>query len=217
MGARTSPAWIAVLKRERANDARASASKLARRLASSESPDGTAPPAERTVRDLLVLDDFKPEALEVYRELRWPDSLDMPDLPWEAGRAVVELLAVTHPDRPTVREGIWYWRLRLAAPDAPARDVAVIAEGLAMRDGDDAAHSAEAWLVGRPWSSPEAMAAYLASAPRVVPPPMPDIAIAPLRSLAAVDAEAAAKVHELSRGEHAAPRRGWSTGSPPLG
>lgn len=62
--------------------------------------------------------DLPEEELRQYRLFSWPESMGTPDLPWEASRAALELLAAP-PDgqRPTIRLVKWYWRLSLACPE----------------------------------------------------------------------------------------------------
>jgi len=58
-----------------------------------------------------------------YRVLRWPESFGTPELPWEASAACLELLAFRDRSgrlRPSARVAKWFYRLTLAAPEAPA-------------------------------------------------------------------------------------------------
>ncbi|MCX6020330.1 MAG: hypothetical protein NTZ05_01105 [Chloroflexi bacterium] len=116
-----------------------------------------------------------------YRYLTWPDSFGMPDLPWEAAGPLLEWMAVTHwggEGRPTVARARWYWRLTLAAPDAPlaVRDhmaIFISAEdrirevmGAAYPDGYSMRQMIEWWLAYRPWRSAAELAAYRAAVER---------------------------------------------------
>ena len=98
-------------------------------------------------------------------------------MPWEAGRAVLELLGycrVQFPDyKPTVHIGEWFWRTTLAAPDLDterrfgiALDLAILDEGQPAAGGlveTPSEHRVriEEYLVSQPWESEESMWAYL--------------------------------------------------------
>jgi hypothetical protein len=56
---------------------------------------------------------------KVRRWVRWPHSFADGNLPWEASRAVLDLIAYEHPHRPTIAEALDFWRFTQAAPDAP--------------------------------------------------------------------------------------------------
>ena len=59
---------------------------------------------------------------DAYRFVRWPESFESDTLPWEASRAVLELLRLHvewNWDPPTVRKARWFIRLFQAAPAAP--------------------------------------------------------------------------------------------------
>jgi len=100
-----------------------------------------------------------------YRWLHWPESFDEGALPWEAAAATLELLRFLREKkmgRPCIMLSRWYWRLTLAAPDAPIAD----RFGMALLLHDDARHWPEAiegWLVGGPWRSEAAAAAFEAT------------------------------------------------------
>ena len=57
-----------------------------------------------------------------YQRFRWPESLEQGLLPWEASRALLDLMAWCRQAEqlpPTVREARRFWNVTLAAPDAP--------------------------------------------------------------------------------------------------
>jgi hypothetical protein len=81
-------------------------------------------PSERTLRRLRR----RWEALQEleraqYGYVYWPESFEAGLLPWEASKAVLELL-VAHWDmgwaRPTVRMAKWYWRITSILPNTNA-------------------------------------------------------------------------------------------------
>ncbi len=76
--------------------------------------------SERTVsRWLKELKDAEPAEQIQYQYVSWPSSMGGPDLPWEASRAVLDLLRwrkdLKLPPPMTV-EAKWFWRITLAAP-----------------------------------------------------------------------------------------------------
>lgn len=77
------------------------------------------PPSYRTVKRRL--DAFPNEDRLPYRFFSWPESMGTPDLPWEASRPLLDLLAYLHHNdlpRPLNKVATWFWRIALAAPDA---------------------------------------------------------------------------------------------------
>src|SRR5262245_26897110 len=83
-------------------------------------------PSDRQVRrilaDLKSLDDEQRRQNALFS---WPRCMDGRDLPWEASRTVLDLLAWRDQrglGRPTVRHAKWYWRITLAQPDLDAAD-----------------------------------------------------------------------------------------------
>lgn len=79
-------------------------------------------PSDSTVGRIMT--EFRradPAQRRDYERFHWPESLGADDLPWEAGRALLDLLAYLDAHakpRPPIRLARWYWRLTLAAPDA---------------------------------------------------------------------------------------------------
>ena len=85
-------------------------------------------PSERTIRRLHqeYKEDLTDEERSQYHQLKWPESMEMgvaiTELPWDASASVLELLAFSQREgrrRPTIRQAKWFWRITLAAPDAP--------------------------------------------------------------------------------------------------
>ena len=92
-----------------------------------------------------------------YQRFRWPESLGADDLPWEASRSLLDLLAYLDAHakpRPPIRLARWYWRVTLAAPDASIPERLWNAVSLASQESV-AASVSEAWterfLAYAPW------------------------------------------------------------------
>ena len=71
----------------------------------------------------------------LYRDFHWPESMERGELPWEAGKAGLELMdflqiAGGELVRPTNQDVRWFYYLSLAAPDLSISLRAVIAEEL---------------------------------------------------------------------------------------
>lgn len=103
--------------------------------------------------------------------VRWPKTMELGLLPWEAGRAVLDLLRYRHErgiGHPTVRHAQWYYRLTLAAPGMPTEEADWIAGYLATLGVARQAQipvtgevTALEWrLAYQPWRSDADMAAY---------------------------------------------------------
>lgn len=92
-------------------------------------------PSESTVGRIMA--DFRkagPAQRRNYERFRWPESLGTDDMPWEAGRALLDLLAyhdAHEMPRPPNRLARWFWRVTLAAPDAPIEERLSVSIGLA--------------------------------------------------------------------------------------
>lgn len=108
-----------------------------------EEDDRTDAPSERWVGIFLqkVWNKMKPEEQQQYQYFRWPESMALGLLPWEASTAALELLElhrVADPEmrlettiekplesrgtgwgRPSVRLTRWFWYITQAAPDLP--------------------------------------------------------------------------------------------------
>jgi hypothetical protein len=91
-------------------------------------------PDQRTVRRIMKHFRELPETEQrTYASFQWPQSMESKDLPWEASAAALELLrhevierpsALPVADKgffraPTNHTALWFWRITLAAPDAP--------------------------------------------------------------------------------------------------
>lgn len=60
-----------------------------------------------------------------FRQFYFPESMERGELPWEAGKAGLDLVQESYGDgggvwRPPVGVVEWYWRLSIAAPDCPS-------------------------------------------------------------------------------------------------
>src|SRR5205823_1337322 len=92
-------------------------------------------PSERQIRRLLA--DYRALPEHERREhayFTWPDTMLTGALPWEASRAVLDLVQWRmdqERDQPTVRLAKWFWRLRLAVPSIPVDAGEWLAEHLA--------------------------------------------------------------------------------------
>lgn len=77
-------------------------------------------PSERTVRRIFEEHkDKPPDERRQHALFRWPDAMMLGDLPWEATRPMLDLLAFMDSvgdGRPTVQQATWYWRVYLADP-----------------------------------------------------------------------------------------------------
>ncbi|MSQ14884.1 MAG: hypothetical protein EXR50_03370 [Dehalococcoidia bacterium] len=82
-----------------------------------------APPSPRSISRIIKEHQQKPEAQRIqHRLFSWPQSMGTPDLPWEASRAMLELLGLLSQsghNRPLNRNAKWYWRISQALPAAP--------------------------------------------------------------------------------------------------
>ena len=76
--------------------------------------------SERTVsRWLRDLKNAGPATQVQYQYVSWPGSFGGTDLPWEASRAVLDLMRYRVEkkfDEPMTVEAIWFWRVTIAAP-----------------------------------------------------------------------------------------------------
>ena len=138
-------------------------------------------PSGRTIR--RILKDFQglpQEQRTEYRHLAWPRVAEQGAMPWEASRAVLELLGFCRVKfagyKPTVHLGEWFWRTTLAAPDLDTARRLGIALDLATLDAGQPADTwtgglvetpsehrlrIEEYLANAPWQSEESMRAYL--------------------------------------------------------
>src|SRR5262249_31089099 len=107
-----------------------------------------------------------------YRLFSWPQSMQAGALPWEASRAVLDLLRLRssqHMEVPLVAEAQWFWRVTQAIPDAPIEQRARAALLLVATEMGQStpAKNLEVlqWrLVYQPWRSPKDKHAYLRAA-----------------------------------------------------
>jgi hypothetical protein len=120
---------------------------------------------------------FPPEEQREYGLFAWPDSMENGALPWEASRAALDLLAYRlssrYLGRPTVRQVLWYWRLRQASPSVDIGEADSVASWLDMRDhlrttgslGQILVYPAlELFLAYQPWQGPTQRKAHATAA-----------------------------------------------------
>ncbi|MBI4491736.1 MAG: hypothetical protein HY690_02970 [Chloroflexi bacterium] len=143
-------------------------------------------PSKRSLN--RIRDDFhrlpEPQQRE-YGQVRWPDSFGRGDLPWEAGRAALDLLRFHDEqglDRPTVRHVRWFWRVGMAAPGIPTQDADRLSEHLATAEflavanlGTTEVQGLEWLLAYQPWRSDDDAAAYQRLAARQDVPRYPTL------------------------------------------
>jgi hypothetical protein len=115
------------------------------------------------------------QELAALKRVNYPQSFGTPDLPWESASAVLGYIEI-HPHlqlqlgvkfgllmdgkpRPTTRAAKWYWRLFLAAPDAPVNTrgiyacIAAFAEITRQKKVQYLyQHEIEDWLLFQPWT-----------------------------------------------------------------
>ena len=143
-----------------------------------EAAGWTDAPHLRTVQRLYG--DYLKLPLEVRREqglFRWPRTMELGLLPWDASRSVLDLLRYRDQQglpRPTVRVAKWYWRIRLASPGIPiqraekwaALYATIEFAQLIGHKVDEFDVSAEWMLAYEPWSSEDNAKAYASTAER---------------------------------------------------
>jgi hypothetical protein len=131
-------------------------------------------PSERTVRRLYEEHKMSSEAERLQStRFRWPESMMLGLLPWEASRTALTYLFFrrgTDGTRPTVREVKWFWRLHLASPQMPHQRVQgwttwLTAWEYARGKGDAVALSfhdetLEAEMAIEPWESADSAEMY---------------------------------------------------------
>lgn len=107
----------------------------------------------------------------------WPKTMEIGALPWEAGRAAMDLLRFRDErgwGRPTVRQVKWYWRVRLSSPDVDVEEAYTLAATLAAAEhaeatGEPIVFDPEPWewrLAYQPWRSDDDLAAWKAATGR---------------------------------------------------
>lgn len=179
---KTDQSWREAIRIIAANEPALSSRAILTRLEGMEAQLGRSDwPSERTIRRILKEFPGLPEEQRTgYRHLAWPRFAEGGAMPWEAGRAVLELLRycrVQFPDyKPTVHLGKWFWRTTLAEPDLDTARRFGIALDLAALDAGQLPESwiegltytpsehrlrIEDYLVSAPWQSEESMRAYL--------------------------------------------------------
>ena len=120
-------------------------------------------PSEPTIRRIIKrrLDVMTEHARNQYRYLYWPESFERNELPWEAARPLLDLLAAElheNRPRPTLRVCTWYWRLCQAVPDFEPLRLVGIAKQFAVAEvggtsKEKVARVAEGWLAFAPWTN----------------------------------------------------------------
>jgi len=103
-------------------------------------------PSQRTFDKKVAFikgDETVQKEITALRRVQWPESFGTEDLPWQSAVAVLDFLEVfprlqinsglgfgllmDGQTRPTIRAAKWYWRLFLAAPEAPIDKRALMA------------------------------------------------------------------------------------------
>lgn len=150
-----------------------------------EENGGIKPLSDRQI--YRYLDDYRKLPEDLRRELstvRYPDAMLDRSLPWEASRAVLDLLAARGPaERPTVGHARWYWRVQEASPSIPRRLADVLAQELATQDyvrlsgstGGSSLPALELLLMYEPWADEDHERAYNEVAQRLGNAPYPTI------------------------------------------
>ena len=136
------PSWIEKIRGILANNSPRSAAEIWRGLKRDrklKNEDTTTPvPSVRAIG--RIMKEFKnaPEEERLpYQVFAWPGSMENGALPWEASRAVLDLLRYRTEIElvpPTIREAQWFWRVTLAIPDAPIEKRQKIAMRIAIHE-----------------------------------------------------------------------------------
>jgi len=139
---------------------------------------------------------FRPlseEERQRYRFFRWPESMEMGALPWDAGVSALELLRYRREykfGRPLLGQVRWFFRVSTLAPDAPFHEREIAARWLFAFEaagnpptGGDFKRAVELWLAFTPWRSSADAKAYKAALWDKVPPfPPASVSILDFRS-----------------------------------
>ena len=180
---KTDPYWVQQLWTLAADGCKpAKISRELARIARQEGSEGC--PSYTTVRRLYEDWERQPEAARrLQAHFHWPASMQEGTLPWEAGRAALDLLRYRDErglERPTVSEARWFWRLRLAAPTLPDEDADHFARQLALSQylrvaklGETACADLEWRLAYQPWTDDTRAGSYQNAAERHGLPPYP--------------------------------------------
>ena len=126
-------------------------------------------PTERTIA--RIKKDFlqKPQEERMpWRQTSWPETMELGGLPWEASRAMLDLVKYFHDngwETPTIRTAQWFWRVALAAPDlgvaerfSAAHDCSIIEASTEKIESPF--RGMELYLALSPWQSKKETAAY---------------------------------------------------------
>jgi hypothetical protein len=167
--ARTHSSWINCIRIELANNPGISGAEIRRKLRNrqiikKEDTPTTQVPSDRAIRRIMA--DFKkaPESQQQsYRSFAWPESMEIGALPWEASRAVLDLMRLRSENnmvRPLVVEAQWFWRVTQAMPDTPIEQRARWAIHLTLiekseSDKTKAVEDLQWQLAYQMWRSPE--------------------------------------------------------------
>lgn len=172
---KTSQHWIGRIQTLTAE--KTSAAKILERFETEAEQGGRNDyPLKRTIeREVKKFHALRPDEQRQFALFRWPESMLIGALPWEASSDALDLLRLFDEDeneaRPTVRATLWYWRVKQARPDigqlAALNVAAYLSAYEITRDdppGEDRvdAHSDELKLAYHPWRSAEDGAAYTA-------------------------------------------------------
>ena len=171
MPLKTDSYWIERILSIKANNRRWGAGRITTQLEiGAEQAGRTDVPIERTVSRILAKEwsGLTDEEQAQYQFFHWPESMVRGDLPWEASAAALDLcwqFHITHKGRPSIRLVKWFWRVTLAAPDAPRGDRFDAASLLAVEESGalnllDDLRGIEWNLAFAPWRSEERRKVY---------------------------------------------------------
>ena len=163
------PIWIERLRQAAVSPRKPRARRIDRQW-DAEYPRAEYPdrPSERWIEEKLKTewDDLPASEKQGYSAFYWPGSMLSGALPWEAAPAALELFALMNTGnsrgRPHIRHARWFWRVTLAAPDAPIYRREDISRELARLEGRGPIPQGlgEEYLAFAPWRSEENDAAY---------------------------------------------------------
>lgn len=170
---RIQPFWVERIRTFLANDPAMTGTEIRHRLASDPKIKKEAPltpvPSDRAIRRVMAEFRAAPKGERLpYQFFAWPGSMENGALPWEASRAVLDLLRFRTENGlgpPLIREAQWFWRVTLAIPDAPIGKRRHIALHLAMHaialNPSPQTLTAVQWkLTYQPWRSAKDKKAY---------------------------------------------------------
>jgi hypothetical protein len=138
------------------------------RLEKDQRPDLPQPPKRKTIDRMIKAHKLSPPEVRIqYRYASWPEAMQDGLLPWEASRALLDLLGRYHAfGPPTIPFARWFWRVTQAAPGATLeerRDFAALLMASDVFGAERFSDELDAlkWnLAYAPWHSVENAAKY---------------------------------------------------------